>query len=67
MEKGKIVNPSRAKEAAGAGTAPGIRLLREVWNIPMNRPREAAPAHTISDIYCTRTGHPARPPKNSHP
>jgi hypothetical protein len=47
-------------------TAAGVRLMRELWDIPRDKPPpEKPPADVVTDIYCV-PDHKHNIPRRSH-
>ena len=47
-------------------TAPGVKMLKHLWDIDTGKPPpEAPPESVVTDIYATRVGPPKRPRNSS--
>jgi hypothetical protein len=50
---------NQSQEMKANETVPGVKMLRELWDIPRDSgPRETAPNNISTDIYSTRVGGP---------
>jgi hypothetical protein len=45
------VTPPENNSAKPGETTPGVRALRQLWNIPSKAPRPKPPEDVVSDIY----------------
>jgi hypothetical protein len=51
-EPAEPVAPPPAPETEASRTAPGVRMLKEVWKIEDRKRKEMPPAGVSTDIYC---------------